>query len=222
MDQFRCVAIETSTARGSVAVTNGEQVFSRALDDSAVSSRQIFGLTGELLASAQLSPADLDCVAFGCGPGSFTGVRVAAAAAQGLAFAANLPVCRVSSLAALARRAANEGAEGLLLASVDARMGEAYVGGYRISSAGLNCELKDTLVDPAEWRMPTQPADVLPIGPGWAVYASMLAGGKAGKYADLWPDAEAVLQLARVQFAAGMVVNPHAALPNYIRDNVTQ
>ena len=120
MSSFRCLAIETATSQPSIAVATEEQVCSVVLSDSRNSSRQLYQSINQLLNQAELRPDQLDCVAFGCGPGSFTGVRVAAGAAQALAYANSVPVCRVSTLAALALAGGLEHGELPVAACLDA------------------------------------------------------------------------------------------------------
>jgi tRNA threonylcarbamoyladenosine biosynthesis protein TsaB len=218
--EFNCIAIETSTERGSVAVCKGKLLFEISLDDDRANSRQIFGQIKALLERADLEMSALDCIAYGCGPGSFTGVRVAASAAQGLAYARRLPVVSVSSLAALAH-AAGDGA-GILAASLDARMGEAYVGVYERDAAGaISATVADALVVPDNYRLVQICSDARPVGPGWAAYPQMLEGHTGMQETDVWPEAAAVVEIARGKFAVGDVNDAAAALPNYIRDRVT-
>ena len=101
-EDFVGIAIETAAVRSSVALAQGGEVVSVEFDEHASSSRQIFGVIGDLLKDQGCTIDDLQLIAYGCGPGSFTGVRVAVSAAQGLAYARQLPVCGVSTLEALA------------------------------------------------------------------------------------------------------------------------
>ena len=223
MSQFKCVALETATSHGSVAASNGEQLAVRLLGDSKTSSREIFGLIASVLAEVGLQPAELDCIAYGCGPGSFTGVRVAASAAQGLAYANALPVCRVSSLEAMAAGLMREQSVATVAACLDARMGEAFLGVYSNQANGqLQCEFTDALIDPNEFRLADHYPTALAVGNGWAAWPDMLAEHSADVDTSVWPDASVVLELARNQFAAGQVIAAADALPNYVRDNVTQ
>ncbi|MCP3999714.1 MAG: tRNA (adenosine(37)-N6)-threonylcarbamoyltransferase complex dimerization subunit type 1 TsaB [Gammaproteobacteria bacterium] len=223
MSQFRCVALETATAQGSVAACSGEQVAIRMLKDSKTSSREIFGVVAEVLAELELHPGDLDCIAYGSGPGSFTGVRVAASAAQGLAFAQALPVCRVSSLEAMAASVMREKSVLMVAASLDARMDEAYLGVYTMLGNGrLRCEFKDALINPKEYKLVARYPDAFAAGNGWEIWPAMLVDHNADADFTVWPRAFDVLELARNQFADGLSISAHQALPNYVRDNVTQ
>jgi tRNA threonylcarbamoyladenosine biosynthesis protein TsaB len=223
MSQFRCISLETATAQGSVAGSCGERVAVRALNDSRTSSREIFSLVAEVLEELELKPGELDCIAYGCGPGSFTGVRVAASAAQGLAYAQSLPVCRVSSLEAMAASVMREQSVTSVAACLDARMDEAYLGVYSaVGNGRLQCEFSDALIDPAEYKLMVSYPDAFPAGNGWEIWPAMLTGLDGETDFSARPKAYDVLELARNQFADGLSIAPAEALPNYVRDNVTQ
>ena len=185
-------------------------------------SRQIFAAIRTVLDQVGLDLDGLDAAAYGCGPGSFTGVRVAASAAQGLAFARSLPVARVSSLEALACQCHDLPAGALIAAGMDARMGEAYVGLYELEQGGeLRCLKADALVQPAEFRLATVCPDAVAVGTAWSAYPEMLDGFTGQIRTDALPDAEAVLRLAAGQYTRHELVTAGEALPNYVRDKVT-
>lgn len=224
MTEFRCIAVETATEWASVAACNGDRSAIRHLENTATSSRQIFGVIRDLLQETGLDSEPLDCVAFGCGPGGFTGVRVAASVAQGLAYARQVPVVPVSTLQALAFNAAAE-PDGLpVCACLDARMGEAYTGFYHFKTGASIQLLPDALVNPADWRMPETEGGFVAAGPGWAAFPEMLGTTTSHVRfsADSKPDAEAVLKLAQERYLAGEMVEASRALPNYLRNKVTQ
>lgn len=222
---FRCIAIETATANGSVAVSDGENVFTVKLGIEKDSSRQIFGAIREALSRAAMVQASITCVAFGNGPGSFTGVRVATSAAQSLGFTLQVPVVAVSTLAAVAIEAGRtRGAEPIAVC-LDARMGEAYVGLYRFDAAGLAVPLlADALVDPDTFALTAASGRVMAAGPGWSVYPQMLENNKdriSDVATDIWPGAAAIAVEAQELHRQGRVMAPHEALPNYVRNKVT-
>jgi tRNA threonylcarbamoyladenosine biosynthesis protein TsaB len=222
---FRCLAIETATQNGSVAAVNGDRAEILRLDDARSSSRQLYRMVTDVLERVNLDPQELDCLAFGCGPGSFTGVRVAAAAVQGLAFALAKPVCSVSSLAALAAAAAKQAGTYPVAACLDARMGEVYLGLYDRGPDGVpEALLPDRLLRPAEYRCAAGSPQFVAAGNGWGAWPEMLSNNEAfvlRAMPDVWPDALTVTELASVQFAAGCTTIAARALPNYIRDQVT-
>jgi tRNA threonylcarbamoyladenosine biosynthesis protein TsaB len=222
MTEFNCIALETSTSKGSVAGCKGMRSVSKALAASRSSSREIIRAVSEVLTELEMTPADLNCVAYGCGPGSFTGVRVAASAAQGIAFALGLPVCKISSLAAMAAVVINKTDKQKVVSCLDARMGEAYMGAYAIGAdGGLQVKMKDKLINPTQFRLLDEYPDAFAVGDGWREWSEMLTGHSFGADTNIWPEAQSVLNLAREKFALGDVVTVYEALPNYIRNNVT-
>jgi len=207
-----------------VAVADGDRVFSEHLDETTGSSRQIFRAINRTIDKSGLQRSDLDCIAFGNGPGSFTGVRVATAATQSLAYALKLPVVAVSTLAAIAVEAGRSRGVEPVAACLDARMGEVYVAVYQFAADGTaQALLADQLADPAEFSLAAFPG-VSVAGPGWLAYPELLqrnADHIATQATDIWPSAAAVAVEARELFRQGKAVDAHDALPNYIRDKVT-
>lgn len=222
--EFKCLAIETATQNCSVAVCRGTRVSLRETANSGAQSRGLFGLIAAVLEEGALSLADLDCIGLGVGPGGFTGLRVGAAAAQALAFGAGLPVCRVSTLATLALGTARASGAGLVAACLDARIGEAYIGRYRIDAAGsVEADVADRLIDPQLFNFAGH-AEFFAAGPGWKAFpqladrhAALLIGSD---YLRL-PSAVDMLSLAEQILRAGQAVAPNEALPNYVRNAVT-
>lgn len=223
---FHCIAIETATGHSSVAVSNGVEKMAASFSDAIGSSRQIYQVIKDLLQQAGLLLKDLDCIAFGCGPGSFTGVRIAASVAQGIAYAQSMPVCRVSSLAAIAMGASRAHTGINIAACLDARMGEAYMGLYSVGPEAQPRLLgEDQLVDPADFRFAGIDGPVMAAGPGWDAWPAMLERNRDlidVVDVGIWPHASDVLLIAEHQFAAGECVRPEEALPNYVRVKVTR
>jgi len=223
-ESFRCLAIETATQRGTVAVTDNDAVFSVHLDEATGSSRQIYRAIAEALDRASLQRTDLQCIAFGNGPGSFTGVRVATSVAQSLAYALGIPVIPVSSLAAIAVEAGRARGFEPVAVCLDARMGEVYAGVYAFAPDGTaTAVLADCLADPATFSLAAF-SGAYAVGPGWEAYPELLAanaGHIVGQATDIWPGAAAVALEARELFRQGRTVVAQDALPNYIRNNVT-
>ena len=221
---FSCLAIETSQPTCSIAGTAGGRMAIREYAAPGEQSRRVYECIREVLAELGQTLAELDCIAFGCGPGGFTGLRVGAAVAQSLAYGADLPVCRISSLAVLAAGAMRESGAAVVAACLDARMGEAYLGIYGSETGtGLRTLLADRLVEPASFRFPDGIV-ALAAGGGWVAFPEMLernARSITGSDSARLPGAEALLALAAIEFRAGRVVSPEAALPNYVRDKVT-
>jgi len=224
LSPFRCLAIETATQHGSVAVCDGENTFTVKLDTAAGSSRQIYHAIDEALGNAALTRSDLTVVAFGNGPGSFTGVRVATATAQSLAFALAIPVIPVSTLAAVAVEVGRtRGAEPVAVC-LDARMGEVYVGVYDFAPDGAaRAILTDQIADPAQFDLGDFPG-AFAAGPGWEAYPELStrnAGHMTALDASIWPGAAAIAVEARELYRQGHAIAAHEALPNYVRNKVT-
>jgi tRNA threonylcarbamoyladenosine biosynthesis protein TsaB len=207
-------------------VSNGQDETQRVFSDAKGSSRLIYREISSLLADAGLDTGDLDCIAFGCGPGSFTGVRVAASVAQALAYALELPVCRVSSLAAIAAGAESAAGGKVIASCLDARMGEAYMGIYATGTPGSPTLLQiDQLVDPAEFLLQQFNGGFVAAGPGWEAWPDMLERNRElidEVLPETWPSASCVLAIAGSQYRNGESVQAVDALPNYVRENVTQ
>lgn len=220
---FTCLAIETATDLPSVAFLRGDLVAVRESRGLRAPSRNVFEWARELLDESAASLDHLDCIAFGSGPGSFTGVRVAVAMAQGLAYASDLPLCPVSTLAALAAAAFQRTTTDLVACCLDAHMGEVYAGFYaRDPAEGVRALIPDSLVGPHALTLPGDGA-FLAVGPGWAAYpalAGRLRGRFTGLEPDLLPSAVDVARLAQSRFLSGKVVPPAEAQPNYLRHHV--
>lgn len=224
---MRLLALDTSTDACSVALwLDGvvEEAYALAPQRHA---ELVLPMAERLLGQAGLRPRDLDAVAFGRGPGSFTGVRIGAGVAQGIAFAAGVPVAPVSSLQALALGAARRRARSRVVAALDARMGETYWGAYRVRpDETLEVVVDDALARPGEVRLPTDAGlDWLGAGSGWGAYGEVLARALGGAVtvweADGYPHAADVARLGAAALAAGHGVAAEQALPVYLRDRVT-
>lgn len=190
-------------------------------------AQRLLPMAEQLLARAGVDFAALDLVAFGRGPGSFTGVRIATAMAQGIAMARDLPMLGISSLECLAagaqRRfeAAGELAAGLEIRSaIDARMGEIYRAGYRVEADGrLRCTLDEAVTPPG--FPPANAGTTLACGSGFGRYPELgEAPGIARCEPDALPHAIDALALARRAPAAEWIP-ADAAVPHYLRNRVT-
>ena len=227
------LALETSTDACSVALAHGETVYHRHHLEPRAHNRILLPMIAELLAEADLSPAELEAVAFGRGPGSFTGLRIAAAVTQGIAWPRDLPVLGVSTLSVLAASAAASrdlsGVSGILTL-VDARMGELYWNAFRLEKDGMRGLVEDALATPAALGDGLRAALAEDAGSGrWLVVGSGLAALTASGHrlpsrmevieaADVLPDARCLLALARPQFAAGYGLSAGEAIPHYLQD----
>ncbi|MCG8014641.1 MAG: tRNA (adenosine(37)-N6)-threonylcarbamoyltransferase complex dimerization subunit type 1 TsaB [Candidatus Thiodiazotropha sp. 'RUGA'] len=221
---MKLLAIETATEACSAALLIDDQIELRYEIKPRGHSELILGMMDGLLAEAELSANQLDAMAFGRGPGSFTGVRIATGVIQGAAFAADLPVVPVSTLAALAQRAYREKGEPNLLTAFDARMGELYWAGYRIDSNEIVRLVMDEQVANAQQVHLPLDEEWYGVGSGWGVYGpelgERLGESLLGYKADLYCSARDVATLAAADFEAGLAVPAERALPVYLRNEV--
>lgn len=235
------LALETATEACSVALLQQHpdgslNTIARRQHAPRQQTQLILPMVDAVLAEAGLSLRELDAIAYSCGPGAFTGVRIAAAVAQGLALGADLPVVAVSSLRALAQSAWRQRQLALVAASFDARMQEIYLGLFRLD-AGQRMQpvLPELACRPAQvpeqarqcWQQQLAEAGVeqgMAIGSGWATYADLLQAQLAVvvQLPDAAPDAADVAWLALPDVQAGRALPPELALPVYLRDDVWQ
>lgn len=213
------LAIETSCEAGSLALLHRGSLLERSLDGVANHSEGVLRAIDSLLAEAGLKLTQLDALAYGSGPGAFTGLRLACGVVQGLALGAGLGLVPVSSLAALAAQsAANR-----VLAACDARMGEIYHCAFIRNEDGLLQAVGEPdCCAPARFVLPE--GRWFGIGSAFAVHAAGLEAGLGGRLcacrADAVPRAAEVAALAQAQVERGELLAPHQALPLYVRDKV--
>lgn len=215
---MRLLAFETATRRLSVALWQDGELIERAGEIPNGGSEHVLPWAHELLAEAGLALRQLDGIAFGAGPGGFTGLRLACGVAQGLAYGLDLPVVPVSTLEALALASG----ESDVWACLDARMNEVYSAAYRVEGNSVRQLMAPVCVPPAVAPAPTF-AGGWGAGDGFAVYGPMLCERKPdlrGVRASVFPTAAAVLRLAAPVFARGAAVSAVLAQPIYVRDKV--
>jgi tRNA threonylcarbamoyladenosine biosynthesis protein TsaB len=217
------LAIDTSTDFCSVAANRGAELVSRHEPAGRRQAERILDMVGEVLAEARLEIAQIHGIAYGAGPGAFTGLRIAAGVTQGLALARGIGVVGVGTLLALAEQAAQEGAGDRIIACLDAHMGEVYHAAYRRDGAGWQEVSVPGLYKPE--AVPLAPGrDWLGCGDGFAAYRERL-GARLGESIsairpETTPTARAVLKLAIPRFAAGDAKDAAEAVPVYLRDKV--
>ncbi len=234
---MKILAIETATEACSAALFMDGKVLERFELAPRQHTRLILPLVDELLAQAQLTPGQLDAVAFGRGPGSFTGLRIAAGVTQGIAFGSDLPVVPVSTLAAMAWQGLKEKQADYALVALDARMAEVYWGVYRkvsnISTAvdgketlDIELEAPEIVISPDEAPVPLpDSASALAIGAGWEAYQAQLRrrvkGGQLVAFRpEILPRAGVIARLAVKPIREGNTLPPEQAQPVYLRDRV--
>jgi tRNA threonylcarbamoyladenosine biosynthesis protein TsaB len=245
---MKLLALDTSTETQSIAVTRPQDGVARVWQytgpGGARASHSLIANAMDLMAQAGLALQDLDAIAFGCGPGAFTGLRTACAVAQGLAFGAGVPVLPVGSLLTLAQaaRTTHLGAawHGHIVAVLDARMDEVYSAALCVDSAGIWHTVHATaLVAVHDFAQTLASAPGVFAGNVWAAYPHLFAANPEAHTVDTAaahpsaappaqqrisavPTAVAMLQLAPQLLASGQAVAAEHALPVYVRNKVAQ
>ena len=224
---MKVLALETGSEWCSVAVGDGTHWVARELHAGQTHSERLLPMVDAVLAAAGVALSDLGGIAFGAGPGGFTGVRIGCGVAQGLSLGADIPVVPVSTLAALCEVARRTHGWARVLAAIDARMGEVYVAAHRFE-AGQWSEVMPPAVRPPSAVSPPPPRDDatnprrwFAAGSGFAAYPEMGTGhGLAAMDGALRPDAQAIGTLALPVLRAGGGIAAALALPLYVRDRV--
>ncbi len=224
---MRLLAIDTASHICSVALMIDGEILLEEADLPQGHSDIVLEMADRLLRRGGLaSPRELDGVAFGRGPGSFTGLRIAAGVTQGIAYGGNLPVAPVSNLAALALRAMNDLGATKILPALDARMGEVYWAGYQSSGdASLQLSMEEEVRAPGLVATP-QDAGWIGVGEGWRGYGETLRE-RCGDYLErveenLNGSAREIALLAAPILANGLGLAPQQALPVYLRNDVAR
>jgi len=226
---MKILAVETATEACSAALYSDGDITERFALAPKEHTKLILPMIDGLMADAGLNPFDLDALAFGCGPGLFTGVRIATGIIQGIAFGADLPVVPVSTLAAIAQDFFGSHNDSLndkvAFVAMDARMDEIFWGVYRCNELGYAELIGREAVTPAEMVEFPDMAGV-GIGSGWAVYRQVLMTRLAGRVkhcqTDFLPRAGAIACLGAKGFETGLAVPVEKAMPVYLRDKVAK
>jgi tRNA threonylcarbamoyladenosine biosynthesis protein TsaB len=210
------LAIETSSELASVALCDGDRLLSRESAGVQTHSQAVLPMVQALLAESGIAPARCSAIAFGAGPGSFTGVRTACGIAQGLAFGLDLPVVPVSTLEAMAQACRERSGADDVLVLLDARMEEVYWAQYRWQD-GWRTVIAPALSAPAAVAPAGRP---LVCGNGLDAYPAAFAHLAGHSLAGVLPHAAQVARLAQAAFAAGLALNARDAQPVYLRNKV--
>ena len=215
---MRLLGLETATRHLSVALWQDGELLERTGEFPNGGSERLLPWVRELLAEGGLTLAQIDGIAFGAGPGGFTGLRLACGVAQGLAWGLDLPVLPVSTLEALALASGKT----TVWACLDARMNEVYSAAYTVSGDVVAQFMAPECAAPAVVSAPTL-AGAWGVGDGFGIYPELLLARKsdlAGVNADAFPTAAAVLRLAAAAHARGDRLDAAQAQPIYVRDKV--
>lgn len=220
---MKLLCLDTSTESCSAAIS----IDGKSIKRYQVAPRQhaelILTMVDELLAESAIKLNQLDALAFGRGPGAFTGLRVAAGVTQGLAYSADLPVIAISSLASLAQ--AYVGKHPYLFPCFDARMGEIYCGMYQSTDTGVVELINDEQVIKPESIDTAPTSGIYGLGTGWGTYSQILtrqlsAENITGFEAETYPDAENMLPLAIKAYDLKQYTAAAEVRPVYLRNKV--
>ncbi|CRM26275.1 MULTISPECIES: tRNA (adenosine(37)-N6)-threonylcarbamoyltransferase complex dimerization subunit type 1 TsaB [Pseudomonas] len=216
------LALDTATEACSVALLHDGKVTSHYEVIPRLHAQKLLPMIKQLLEEAGTTLSAVDAIAFGRGPGAFTGVRIAIGVVQGLAFALERPVLPVSNLAVLAQRALREHGATQVAAAIDARMDEVYWGCYRETAGEMRLVGVEAVQAPQSSVLPADASgDWFGAGTGWG-YAERIPVQLAGQDAAMLPHAEDLLTLARFAFERGEAIVADQAAPVYLRDKVAQ
>ncbi|MBL4910709.1 MAG: tRNA (adenosine(37)-N6)-threonylcarbamoyltransferase complex dimerization subunit type 1 TsaB [Alteromonadaceae bacterium] len=225
------LALDASTEACSVALTFNGELHTRYELCPQSHSQLLLPMVDQVLKAANCQLTQLDGLVFGQGPGSFTGVRIGIGVAQGLAFAANLPLVGVSTLQAMAQLAYEKQGQTQVISAIDARMSEVYNCFYQLDSNNImQAVLPETVLAPelladhlAGSFIEKNIATAYGVGTGWQAYESKLSSLKSnqGEPDILFPHAEVMLTIAKTKFIKGETVTAEQAQPVYVRDTVS-
>ena len=221
---MKLLAIETATESCSASLLIEDEYITLSELAPRRHNEIILSMCEQVLSQTETSLSQLDAIAFGRGPGSFTGVRLAASVTQGMALGQDLPVVPVSSLAALAQAAHEQTQSSQVLTCIDARMQEVYFGLYELKNNYMQLLGEEQVIAPDLVDVKIDD-ECHGAGSGWKTYASELIQslGKNITYSeDTFPQAESVAKLASLYYKEKKYISAVEALPVYIRDNVAE
>lgn len=216
---MKILALETSTESGSVALLDGDRLVERPVAGQPGHSETILPEVLALLRDVGVDLCDVDAIAFGAGPGAFTGLRLACGVAQGLAMGIGKPVIPVGTLEALASQCAHD----FVFVAADARMSEVYFAAYRREGDSLLEYAGPTCAAPASVLLPPE-NNWFGFGSAFRAYRDVLVSGLGDRLSGFddtpVPLASSVARLAARRFLRGEAVDPALAAPLYVRDKV--
>ncbi len=222
---MRILAIETSTEACSAALLINNECHEQYELAPRQHTSVILSQVKLLLADAGLCFNQLDAIAFGCGPGAFTGLRIATGVAQGLAYGADLPVIPVSSLAALAQGAFRRYQIQSILVAQDARMNEVYWACYQIKNETVNLLGEESVGQPSSVQLCFDGAWA-GAGSGWREYNELMlkhmGTPEQGCFFDLYPRSEDIAYLAQRYYSRGETCSAEVAAPTYLRNQIAK
>ena len=224
---MKILAIETATDACSAAVYLDGQIHSVFAIAARQHTQLILPQIETVLAQANIKLSDVDALAFGCGPGAFTGLRIAAGVTQGLSLAADIPAIAISSLAAMAQGAYQKYQCKKMYVGLDARMQQVYWGEYHIQAGYCVLQGQEQLITPHEFSLSHPEAQgFVGIGSAWHVYQQELQHHiqveSSPRFQTLYPSAEYVAYLAAAQYKQQQYLYEGEIQPVYLRNKVAQ
>lgn len=213
------LAIDTSTEICSVALLKNKSAF--VLEEKTPQShgQVILSLVKKAIEEANIQPADIQVIAFGRGPGAFTGLRIGIGVVQGLAYGLNRPVVPVSTLQALAQTAFLKTGENFILVALNAQMREVYYSAFSVTQGIAMPIVNECVLKPEQILVPTTSKEWLAVGSGFDRYKETLKrhSVKIQHVSGIYPSALAVAKLGALAYDRGETVSAEKALPVYLR-----
>lgn len=216
------IAIDTSSEYCSVALWQNRAIQQKCILAERAHAQIILPMLDELLNENKMRLDDIEYLAFGAGPGSFTGVRIASALLQGLGLGLNLPIVPISTLAAIAQQAYREFGAKQCMSALDARMGEIYLGYYQYHDAGvMQLVQAEQVINPAQIIFP-EAGQWFGVGPGFEAYDEIISQQATkflvGMHKGCYPQAKYIAELAASSLKDNKYVSVDNLEPIYLRD----
>jgi len=222
---MKILAVDTATEACSAALYIDGEIQERFEIAPREHAKLLLPMIDSLMAEAELKPQQLDAIAFGCGPGSFTGVRIATGVMQGIAYGADLPVVPVSALAAISQACLQKTTYDTIFTAVDARMSEIYWAVYQRDAEGVAQLIGLEKVQPAS-EVDALQLTGYGIGSGWQAYEQVLtqhlSAQLLGFDANYLPRSAQIALLGAVGVQRQQAVSVEQAMPVYLRDKVAK
>ncbi len=225
---MKVLALDTSSPACSIALADGDAITERHEVRPREHTRILVPMIRGLLADAGIAPTSLDAIVLGNGPGSFIGMRIGAAVAQGLAYGADVGIIPVSSLAAVAAEVFATADAGTVLVAQDAHLGEVYMGHYRRDSEGRIVPARPEYLHAAGGSIDLPAAAAAPVvgaGQGWQRYPALAAANRQRLGALVpvhHPRGRYVLELGLAGGPAAAALDPRSIEPAYLREQVAK
>ncbi|RTZ62934.1 MAG: tRNA (adenosine(37)-N6)-threonylcarbamoyltransferase complex dimerization subunit type 1 TsaB [Aquificaceae bacterium] len=217
------LAIDTATEACSAALAQGDKIITRFKIAPREHTKLILSMMDEVLAEANIKLAHINAIAFGRGPGAFTGVRIATGVAHGVSLSVDKKLLPISTLAAIAQQMHEEHAAKHCITAIDARMGDVYWGKYRLENGIMTLQGKEAVNKPESLLSTLDNKKWQVAGSGWDEYAEQLDianNSQISKVDDVLPSAQYIARLAVQDWQQGKAVSAEQAQPIYLRDKV--